>query len=203
MKEGLGTMLAIGGFAIFAGCVTFLANWMLEPINRVAGVLRATTRFMLTDVIALMILLQVGLGVSGQALSGVETSRESIAMYWLLVALLAILFTVLWAAGVCTVSRAGITNWLRRIAVMVVLIPTTLAVMVTLPGLIVFLGIQGGRLVFDPTRSEFSGLALLAMALACLALAAAAMRWLSYWALAGPAHRRLPLSPPSGIRLDQ
>ena len=49
---------------------------MLEPINRVAGELQGTTRFMLTDVIGLMILLQVGLAVTGRALAGATCATK-------------------------------------------------------------------------------------------------------------------------------
>ena len=37
--------------ALYIGAAAWLAWWMLEPINRVAGTLQFSTRFMLTDVI--------------------------------------------------------------------------------------------------------------------------------------------------------
>jgi hypothetical protein len=48
-------ILAIGfvlaAFAFYVAATAILAWWMLEPINRAGGVLQATTRFLLTDVL--------------------------------------------------------------------------------------------------------------------------------------------------------
>jgi len=149
-------------------------------------VLKATTRFLLTDVIGLMILLQIGLAVSGRALSGNEVRREAAAMYWLLVAAIAVLATVLWAASVSVVSRAGIIRPLRRIVVMVLLIPGTLGVMVSLPAAVMVFVVGGASFVLD-AGDEPPAIVLAVAALSAVVLAAAAfgMRWLSFWALAG------------------
>jgi hypothetical protein len=181
-----GVLFSLLAFCFFVACTAWLAWWMLEPINRVAGVLKATTRFLLTDVIGLMILLQIGLAVSGRALSGNEVRREAAAMYWLLVAAIAILATVLWAASVSVVSRAGIIRPLRRIVVMVLLIPGTLAVMVSLPAAVMILVVGSASSILD-AGDEPPAIVLAIAALSAVALAAAAfgMRWLSFWALAG------------------
>src|SRR6185503_15842883 len=84
VMEAGGIVLTLVAFCAIVAFAAWLAWWMLEPINRVAGVLRATTRFMLTDVIGLMIMLQVGLAIIGRALSGSEVRGEEAALYWVL-----------------------------------------------------------------------------------------------------------------------
>lgn len=171
----------------FVTCTAWLAWWMLEPINRVAGALRATPRFVLTDVIGLMILLQVGLALIGRALSRREVGREAAVLYWILLAGVAILCTVLWAASVSVVSRAGITRPLRRIVVMVLLIPGALAVMVSLPASIVAVIVEFVYLWTHPKGTDLLDIPVALWAIGSFALAAAAvaLRQLSYWALAG------------------
>jgi len=187
------TLLAFGAIVASAA---WLAWWMLEPINRVAGVLRVTTRFLLTDVVGLMILLQVGLAIIGRALSGSEVSGEEYAMYWVLIATFGILIAVLWAASVSVVSRAGIQNALRRIVVMVLLVPGTLTVMVALPALIVISIVVVAEWFVLPTHQRPREVLLVLMPLGCLVLALAAfgLRRLSYWALADSTHE-LGLAP--------
>jgi hypothetical protein len=186
------TIVALGSvllslllFCAFVAGTAWLAWWMLEPINRVAGVLQATTRFMLTDVIGLMILLQIGLALIGRALAGNEVRREAVVTYWVLVGAVALLVTVLWAASVSVVSRAGITRPLRRIVVMVLLVPGTLAVMVSLPAALLFVLVASVSTVLYEQGPPAFVLALSALAFLALAAAAFAMRWLSFWSLTG------------------
>ena len=85
--NSLAGLTALGGLvllAVFVAVVVWLAWWMLEPINRAAGSLRAPTRFMLIDFLALMILLQVGLAICGQALNASDTGDTAARMYWAL-----------------------------------------------------------------------------------------------------------------------
>ena len=88
---------------------------------------------MLIDFVALMILLQVGLAICGQALSAKRRGDEAARMYWVLLAVVAVLVVVLWSASVSVVSRAGILRPLRRVLVTVVLVPGTLATMIGAP----------------------------------------------------------------------
>src|SRR5437773_6709233 len=112
--------------ALYIGAAAWLAWWMLEPMNRVAGTLQFSTRFMLTDVIGLMIMLQVPLAIVGRA---VESGREqNSSPYWVLVTVFAVLALVLWAASVSVVSRAGITRLTRRLVVILLLVPGALGV---------------------------------------------------------------------------
>jgi len=80
--------------ALYIAAAAWLAWWMLEPINRVAGALQFSTRFMLSDVIGLMVMLQVPLAIVGRA---VEAGREQTSSpYWVLIAIFVVLAFVLW-----------------------------------------------------------------------------------------------------------
>jgi hypothetical protein len=184
--EGLGVICGLFGIGILmAGCA-WLAWWMLEPINRVAGELQGTTRFMLTDAIGLMILLQIGLAITGRALSGVGDEGAA-TMYWLLLFLMAILILVLWAASVSVVSRAGITRPLQRIAVMVLCVPGTLVVMVALPALAGFSAAGALFFAINHENDTWNAGTVLLMAGGCLLLSGVAilLRRIAFWSLVG------------------
>ena len=186
----LGSLALVGGMlflAIFIAVVFWLARWMLEPINRAAGSLQAPTRFMLIDFVALMVLLQVGLAICGQALSAGDTSDAAEQMYWTLLAVVALLVLVLWAASVSVVSRAGILRPLRRVLVIVVLVPGTLATIMGAPALVLFLvGGIVGRFRPEP-EVDWMQRHLPWLALAAIGIFAAVfvLRRLSYWSLSG------------------
>ncbi len=187
MLEALGVIFGLLGLGLLLASCAWLAWWMLEPINRVAGELQGTTRFMLTDVIGLMILLQVGLAIAGRALSGSEVRGEAVRMYWLLLGLLAVLILVLWAASVSVVSRAGIVRPVRRIAVMVLCVPGTLATMVGLPALVGTFIVSAITALVRYEHQSMPAYLLALMGLGCVGLGAAAfgLRRLAFWALAG------------------
>src|SRR5688500_11378517 len=137
--SAIGAIAGLGVLAVVIGGTIWLARWMLEPINRAAGALGAPTRFMLVDSLALMILLQIGLAICGQALADEGTREADANMYWLMLFLVVVLVLVLWAASVSVVSRAGIRRPLRRVAVIVLLVPGTLATIMGTPALLAFL----------------------------------------------------------------
>ena len=164
--------------ALYIGAAAWLAWWILEPINRVAGTLQFSTRFMLTDLIGLMIMLQIPLAIVGRA---VETGREQNGSpYWVLVAIFVVLALVLWAAAVSVVSRAGITRLTRRLVVIVLLVPGTLGVIMALP--LCLAALAAGT----PLNHEDNWLQLVAI-LGLLGLFGVMLgiRRLSFWALAG------------------
>src|SRR4051812_45532552 len=126
--------------AIYVACSAWLAWWILEPINRVAGQLQLSTRFVLTDVLGLMVLLQLPLALLGRA---INTGRDrDHSPYWLLLAVGISLILVLWTAAVSVVSRAGITRLWQRLSVIVLLVPGTLVVMIAFPAAIIGLVIS-------------------------------------------------------------
>jgi hypothetical protein len=164
--------------ALYIGAAAWLAWWMLEPINRVAGALQFSTRFMLTDVIGLMIMLQVPLAIVGRA---VETGRDqSSSPYWILVTVFVALALVLWAAAVSVVSRAGITRLTRRLVVIVVLVPGALSVIIALPLCLAALA-SAAPVGYDDTRLQLFAI----LGLGGLFAFMVGIRRLSFWALAG------------------
>jgi hypothetical protein len=157
-----------------------IAHWMLEPINRAGGHLRASTRFLLTDVFGLMALLQVALALCGAALDAADARAD--AAYWVLIAVSALLAFVLWAASVSVVSRAGILGPLKRLTVIVLLIPGTLAVVMSLPLLAIGL-VTGWQQFVGPTWPVRAGPASV-LGLVLLVGMIFVIRRLSFWALA-------------------
>jgi hypothetical protein len=169
------------GLGISLVASIFLASWMLEPINRAAGALKLATRFQLADFLGLMVLLQAALGVVGTGLA-----MEGEGYYWVALSLLVLLAVILWVGSVCAVSRAGIMQPLRRLTVMLLLVPGTLAAILALP--IALVGTTAAiTSQFDgenpdmPVRT-FS--VAMAATLVGLVIVAAVVRRLSFWALA-------------------
>ena len=186
----LGAMGALGGLVLLGlgiAAIVWLAWWMLEPINRAAGSLNAPSRFMLIDVVSLMIMLQVGLAICGQSLSARDAGHFAARIYWVLIAVVALLVVVLWSASVSVVSRAGILRPLRRVLVTVVLVPGTLATMVGLPALLgmVALGIAGH---YRPAPEiDWMQKQLLWLSIGTVGVIAGVfvLRQLSFWSLSG------------------
>src|SRR5262245_58146286 len=158
----IGVLLTLLMAALYITAAAWLAWWMLEPINKVAGVLQATTQYLLTDFLGLMLLLQFALATLGRA---IDTGRQRDGSpYWLLMFLAALLVVVLWGASVSVVSRAGIIRPLRRLAVIVLLVPGALAVIVSLPLCLVGAIIGVGRLdEHDLGLISLAGLGLVAL----------------------------------------
>lgn len=177
-------MLAIPLLAgLYIGGAAWLAWWMLEPINRVAGHLQATTRYLLTDFLGLMVLLQAALAVVGRA---IETKPgEDRSPYWIVLFVALALMLVLWAASVSVVSRAGINRPWQRLAVMIVLVPGALAVIVGWPVAIVSLIINLGLAQEVFGAGALTGLALTFLGCVALLAAPVGLRALSFWSLIG------------------
>ena len=186
----VGTAVGLVLLALLIVAIVWLAWWMLEPINRAAGSLQAPTRFMLIDFVSLMVLLQIGLAICGQALSAKDAGDLAARMYWLLIAVVALLVVVLWSASVSVVSRAGILRPLRRVLVTVVLVPGTLATMIGLPALLAML-VLGIAALFRP-EPEIDWmqrrLPWLAVITAGVVAGIFLLRRLSFWSLSGSTH---------------
>jgi len=173
----LGLLIA----GLYVGGAAWLAWWMLEPINRVAGHLQATTRYLLTDFLGLMVLLQAALAVVGRAID--TKPGEDRSPYWIVLFVAILLMLVLWAASVSVVSRAGIIRPWRRLSVMLLLVPGALAVIVGWPvalvAAIVFL-----RMIPGPVEAG-AGVVLMILGGLTLILVPIGLRALSFWSLAG------------------
>src|SRR5262249_6647882 len=109
---------------------------------------------------------------------------EAVVLYWILLLAAVSLMVVLWGAGVSVVSRAGIIRPARRLAVIVVLIPATLALIVGLP-LVVWL--VGGGILAALSLAESDSLRrylpLTTAALGLQLMLLPVMRRASWWAL--------------------
>jgi hypothetical protein len=173
--------LLIGGLVV--AFAAGLAWWTLEPINRVAGQLKFSTRFMLTDFLGLMILLQGPLAVVGRAID--SDSSES-ATYWLILCVVCFLVLVLWMASVSVVSRAGITRLWRRLCVMVVCVPGTLALIVAWPTALIYAVSWLSR-----PPSSLLWLGAIPLMLAGLVALTWLTRLLAFWSLVGSPGQRL------------
>jgi len=182
----LGLLIA----GLYVGGAAWLAWWMLEPINRVAGHLQATTRYLLTDFLGLMVLLQAALAVVGRAID--TKPGEDRSPYWIVLFVALLLMFVLWAASVSVVSRAGITLPLRRAVLILVLVPGALAEIMAVPILLtgcylsvtVRPGDWAARFWSESLQVRILGLvASIVLAI----LWGLTVRWLSFWVLAAPA----------------
>jgi len=175
---GLAATVALICSGLYIAMAAWLAWWMMEPINRVAGKLRATTQFMLADFLALMVMLQIALGLLGTAIDTNQPRETSV--YWTFMALAILLVLTLWTASVCVVSRAGIARPLRRLIVTLVLIPGTLATIMAIPSLVIvligeLLEVRQPRVILWTATLGFSG----------LVAAVILVRRLSFWVLVG------------------
>jgi hypothetical protein len=185
MLEPFMALLAMIAFVIVA---IILCHWLLEPVNRAAGHLNAPTRFQLTDFIWLMMQLQIVLAAVIQTVGEAASQRGLL----IVLALLCLPVVVLWTASVSVVSRAGITQPLRRAAVILLLVPGALGELVGMPTLVVF-----GVMLFSSdaqwlwqhrwTDDLPSRVALVVVSTAALTAGAFALRWLSFWVLSPPA----------------
>src|SRR5687768_18597918 len=95
--------LLTGG--LYIGGAAWLAWWMLEPINLVAGHLRASTRYLLTDFLGLMVLLQAALAVVGRAIT--TRPGDDRSPYWIVLSVALFLMLVLWSASRSEERRVG------------------------------------------------------------------------------------------------
>ncbi|MCI0361007.1 MAG: hypothetical protein L0211_21210 [Planctomycetaceae bacterium] len=182
---GLAALIAL---IVFMFVAALFGRWMLEPVNRAAGDLNAPTRFILTDFIWLMIMLQVMLATA------LVQIREQVSQrgQFVILGLLALPVIILWAASVSVVSRAGITQPLRRAVLILVLVPGALAEIMAVPILLI-----GAYLAVTADPGDWAArawseslpfrLVSLAAAVSLAALWAMALRWLSFWVLAASA----------------
>ncbi len=118
-------------FVVFASA---LGRWILQPINAKAGRLQAPTQYLLTDFVWLVLQLQLALGFCVTWI-GVEQRR----LFPVILGFLVFATTLLWLFGVGFLSRAGVTQPARRAMFTLLLLPASLAIMMTLPAILVMI----------------------------------------------------------------
>ena len=101
----------------FVVSASLLGRWMIQPINECGGRLRAPTQFMLTDFVWLVLQLQLVLGFRSWV--GIEQQR----LFAAILGFLMFAAFMLWLFGIGFLSRAGVTQPLRRAIFTVVLMP--------------------------------------------------------------------------------
>jgi hypothetical protein len=149
-----------------------------------------------------MIQLQVMLAVVLVQIREQDAPGRQIAI----LSLLAVPVIVLWAASVSVVSRAGITQPLRRAALILVLVPGALAEIMAVPLLLIGVQVAVTARPDDWAAQYWSdsiAFRVITWLAACVAAVfwAFALRWLSHWVLAQPRGVVAPetagrLSPP-------
>lgn len=109
-----------------------IGDWILRPLARFATDLRAPRRFQLSDLIWLMIHLQAVIAVTVQLFTADVPTGVRVFML--------LLFSVpvigIWIASLHVASRAGITQPLRRGAVILLVIPLGMVAAVAIPVLV-------------------------------------------------------------------
>lgn len=124
---------AIGGFwpsvfllALAILLPTLLGRFMLGPISRAAGRLRAPTRFQLSDILWLLVHFQIALWYCVRYVGVQQLGFFSITLLTLSLAVLAT-----WAGAVSFVSRAGVIQGKRRVTFILFHLPATLIFMIS------------------------------------------------------------------------
>jgi hypothetical protein len=179
---------AIMGFGLFVVFSLLLGRWLLEPVNRAAGHLNAPTQFLLTDFMWLMIQLQLLLGFVMNWIEGATSTG------WLFVVIvgLCVPLAIMWAASVSVVSRAGITQPLRRAVLILVLVPGSLALIIAGPVILVTAITAIANAPYDRPARWLAGLAGIVLAAVVSVVMAFVIRRLSFWVLS----RDVALVPP-------
>lgn len=120
-------------FIVFAAA---LGRWILHPINVKAGRLRAPTQYLLTDFVWLVLQLQLAFGFCVSWI-GIEQRR----LFPIVLGFLVLAVMLLWWFGIGSMSRARVMQPARRAMCTLLLLPAALGVMISLPALIVLLGV--------------------------------------------------------------
>lgn len=117
------SVVGLGGMVLAVAATIFTGHWILRPLAKEARWLNLPTRFTLSDFVWLLLLLQIVLAaVVAIAPPDLE---NSIPLTGLLV-FFGGSATLLWVFGISALSRAGITQPLRRGVFTVFLLPAML-----------------------------------------------------------------------------
>jgi hypothetical protein len=112
------------------GLVATLTHWIMAPLVRVARQTPSPTRFVLVDLIALLVYVQVAMGIVAAALrSSGSLTHPGALVYAALAA------GIFWYAPLHVLSQTGIEPPLRRLTAQLVLFPGAVLVVIALPTL--------------------------------------------------------------------
>ena len=168
-----------------------IATWAIGPVNCARTQIGAPTRFMITDIFWLMVLLQEGLAFVTQFVPREEPEAFKLILGFLVFAAIA-----LWAGGVSFSSQAGVRRLVDRSLVILVLLPGTLLVMIGIPATTI-LTLTAIHQENTDWSKPYNGYYI---AWVCLICGALLLRVLSSW-LAHRIFAQLPKkNPPSNFR---
>jgi hypothetical protein len=175
--EVLGLMaccaVPVMAFAFVAGII----NWTLGPLMRAARNTPSPTRFLLSDLLWLMVQLQFAMGLVAWAIPA-DLPAETRIGGLLFLGLPVVGF---WYACLHAVAQTGIEQPLRRAAAFVVLFPGAIMSIVALPALALAWLSQAS---LDPERRFEHELATTTLQLAVVAATTFSLRWLAIWTVA-------------------
>jgi len=125
MNPMSGLVELVAGLALALVATIFTGNWVLRPLAREARVLNLPTRFTLSDFVWLLVLLQIVLAAV-VAVAPPDLENENTVPMAILLVFFGGSFTLFWVFGVSALSRAGVTQPLRRGVFTVFLLPAVL-----------------------------------------------------------------------------
>jgi hypothetical protein len=160
-----------------------IGNWILRPLVRHAGAVEAPRRFLLSDLIWLMLQLQAVIALGMQIFDRQVPASARIVI----VLVFCTPVVVIWATSLHLASRAGIVHPLRRAVVVLLLIPLGIALAAALPVLLAatLLSLPLAYTLGESIPSRVDGQLWLAAPLFAVSLAGAfALRWVALWSLA-------------------
>jgi hypothetical protein len=120
-------LLVLAG--VFAG---LLGHWVLRPLGQAMKRLNAPTRFVISDFLWLLVLLQFSLGFTVSYFG----DKPQVGERWAVIVLLAIANVLLWVGAISTLSRARVRNAARRAVFVLFLLPMVVALMIALMALV-------------------------------------------------------------------
>ena len=153
-------------------------RWTIEPILRAAREANSPRSFLLSDLIWLLIQIQMAMAVAGSAFPATMPTRQRVTALMLL----SVAMVLFWLASLQAVSQAGIKRPLRRAVVFVVLLPglalTTLGVPLLTIGFMYALAEQ------DRGGLPGHGAVLLGGELLLLIALSLSLGWIARWTVA-------------------
>ena len=123
MKPLLTSIGELSGIALAIAATIFTGHWILRPLAKEARWLNLPTRFTLSDFVWLLLLLQI---VLAAVVAIAPPDLENAVPLSGLLVFFGGSATLLWVFGISSLSRAGITQPLRRGVFTVFLLPAVL-----------------------------------------------------------------------------
>jgi len=193
LNGGLGIFICLGVSVFMWAFVAATFRWTTGPMLQGDSESKRTTTFQLTDLICLVLQIQLAMVVVSSAFPW-EMPADLRATAIVLFSLPVVIF---WLASLLVVSRAGIRRPFRRAAVFLILMPGVAVTILGMPLLVIGLlqalaETRGGG---TPVASPL----VVASQIAMLMLFSQGLRWLAHWAVA-PERPREPVNRSAPVK---